>query len=107
MRHTSGQFLTGEEIRDLHPRFTSDVFRRVAGASVRGARFGSTIRLRGCRPKLWIDRVPVRDVELDEVVTPAEIAGLEIYASSAGMPAEYMDREPRPCGVILVWTRIE
>ncbi|HVS61665.1 MAG TPA: carboxypeptidase regulatory-like domain-containing protein [Gemmatimonadaceae bacterium] len=106
-RHSSGQFMTGDEIRSLNPRFSSDLFRRVAGASVRGGHFGSTIRLRGCRPKLWIDGVPVRDAELDEVVNPSEIAGLEIYASTAGIPPEYMDREPRPCGVIVVWTRIE
>ncbi|MBA3645143.1 MAG: carboxypeptidase regulatory-like domain-containing protein [Gemmatimonadaceae bacterium] len=106
-RHASGQFITGEEIMKAHPQFSSDVFRRVGGASLRRGRFGNAIRLRGCRPKLWIDGIPLRDVELDEVVDPSQIAGLEVYASTAGIPPEYMDREPRPCGVILVWTRIE
>lgn len=105
--HASGTFLTHAEIERLNPRFSSDIFRRIPGASIRSARFGNTIRLRGCRPRVWMDGVPMRDVELDELTNPVEIAGLEVYASTAGLPAEYMDVAPRPCGVILVWTRVD
>ena len=105
--HSSGSFITQDEIRKLKPRFSSDLFRRVPGASIRSARFGNAIKLRGCRPKVWMDGIPMRDIELDELTTPAQIAGLEIYSSTAGIPAEYMDIAPRPCGVILVWTRVD
>ena len=105
--HSSGTYITQADLQKMNARFTSDIFRRVPGASLRSARFGNAIRLRGCRPKVWMDGVPMRDIELDELTTPAQIAGLEVYASTAGIPAEYMDMAPRPCGVILVWTRVD
>src|SRR2546421_633123 len=62
--HGAGTFLTQDDIRKLNPQFTSDVFKRVPGASIRSARFGNAIRLRGCRPKVWMDGIPMRDIEL-------------------------------------------
>ena len=105
--HSSGTYITQADLQKVNARFTSDIFRRMPGASLRSAGFGNAIRLRGCRPKVWMDGVPMRDIELDELTTPAQVAGLEVYASTAGIPAEYMDVEPRPCGVILVWTRVD
>lgn len=106
-QHGTGQFMTHEEIEKMSPRYSSDLFRRVPGATLRTGRVGSTIRLRGCRPKVWIDGVPIRDVELDEVMTPGEIAGLEVYTWPGGIPPEYSDRDTRNCGAILVWTRLQ
>lgn len=105
--HGAGSFLTQDDIRKMNPQFSSDVFRRIPGASIRPARFGNAIRLRGCRPKVWMDGIPMRDIELDDLTNPGEIAGLEVYSSPNGVPPQYMDREPRPCGVILVWTRVD
>jgi hypothetical protein len=76
----------------------------IPGAYVKSSgRFGNLVRLRGCRPKLWLDGAPV-DAELDEVTTPGEIAGIEIYPSAPSVPSEYMDQ--RGCGVIVIWTRL-
>jgi hypothetical protein len=105
--NTFGQFMDREEIEKKNVRLASDLLRSVAGASLRASRrYGNTIRLRGCQPIVWIDRVPIRDVELDEVAVPEEIAGLEIYSSATTVPPEYMDRGGRSCGAIVVWTRI-
>jgi len=102
-----GRFLEREQIEKSGVRYASDLFRTVPGASLRASRrYGNTIRLRGCQPMLWIDRVPMRDVELDEVAVPEEIAGLEIYTSSSGVPPQFMDRSGRSCGAIVVWTRM-
>lgn len=102
-----GRFIDREEIERSRVRLTSDLFRTVPGASLRASRrYGNLIRLRGCQPLVWIDRVPIRDVELDEVVTPEEIAGIEIYSSSSSTPPQFMDRGGRGCGAIVVWTRI-
>ena len=102
-----GKFFDRGEIEQSRVRLTSDLFRSVPGASLRPSRrYGNMIRLRGCQPQVWIDRVPVRDVELDEVTTPEEIAGIEIYSSSSSVPAQFMDRGGRSCGAIVVWTRI-
>jgi carboxypeptidase family protein/TonB-dependent receptor-like protein len=102
-----GRFIDRDEIEKSRVRLTSDLFRTVPGASLRASRrYGNLIRLRGCQPVVWIDRVPVRDVELDEVVTPEEVAGIEIYSSSSTTPPQFMDRSGRGCGAIVVWTRI-
>lgn len=102
-----GRFVDREEIEKSGVRLASDLFRTVPGASLRASRrYGNTIRLRGCQPTVWIDRVPIRDVELDEVATPEEIAGIEIYSSSSAVPPQFMDRGGRGCGAIVVWTRI-
>lgn len=102
-----GRFIDRAEIEKSRVRLTSDLFRTVPGASLRASRrYGNLIRLRGCQPVVWIDRVPIRDVELDEVVTPEEIAGIEIYSSSSSTPPQFMDRGGRGCGAIVVWTRI-
>jgi hypothetical protein len=47
----------------------------------------------------------VPGAELDEVARPGDIAAIEFYASSAGIPAQYMDRQNRLCGLILVWMK--
>ena len=52
-----------------------------------------------------VDGVRADNAEIDELISPSEIAGMEIYPSFAGVPAEYMDKENRACGVVLVWTR--
>jgi hypothetical protein len=106
-QYAFGRFMDREEIEKSNVRLASDLFRAVPGASLRASRrYGNTIRLRGCQPIVWIDKVPIRDVELDEVAVPEEIAGLEIYTSSMTVPAQYMDRGGRSCGAIVVWTRI-
>jgi hypothetical protein len=102
-----GRFIDRAEIEKTNVRLASDLFRSIPGASLRTSRrYGNTIRLRGCQPIVWIDKVPIRDVELDEVAVPEEIAGIEIYTSSTTVPAQYMDRGGRGCGAIVVWTRI-
>jgi hypothetical protein len=54
---------------------------------------------------LWVDGARIPNSEVDEVIAPADIAGIEFYMSMAGTPAQYLDRSTRACGTILVWTR--
>ena len=63
--------------------------------------------MRGCRdaPMVWLDGARVPGAELDEVIRPDDIAGMEVYASTAGVPAQFLDRTNRGCGTILLWTR--
>jgi hypothetical protein len=67
-------------------------------------RIGYVVRIRGCRPTVWIDGVRAAGAEVDEVATMADISGVEVYSSIAGMPPQYVDRD-NPCGGILVWSR--
>jgi hypothetical protein len=54
---------------------------------------------------IWVDDQRVPGAELDELIVPSEIAAIEFYPSSAGIPAQYLERGNRLCGLILVWTK--
>lgn len=101
-----GHFFDQNEIRAKSPRYTSELFRMIPGAVVLASpRNGNIVRLRGCEPRVWIDGVRAENTEIDDLISPSEIAGIEIYPSFAGIPSQYMDRENRACGVVIVWTR--
>lgn len=101
-----GHFFDQNEIRAMNPRYVSELFRKIPGARLAPSPAGGSIlRLRGCQPKIWIDGVVAQYAEIDEVIGPGEIAGIEIYPSMAGVPSRYMDRENRACGVVLIWSR--
>lgn len=105
LRGTFGRFLEQAEIRRLGATNPSDLFRTVPGVVIRAASGGNTIRIRGCQPMVWLDGQRVPGAELDEVIHPSEIAAIEFYPSSAGIPAQYLERQNRLCGSVLVWTR--
>ncbi len=105
-RSNFGRYFDRVDIRKKNPSFASELFRTIPGAQVQSSSFGgNTIRIRGCRPLVWMDGQRVPGAELDEVIRPSEIAGLEIYSSNAGIPPEFMDRNNAACGIIVVWTK--
>jgi hypothetical protein len=106
-RSSYAKFLDQDQIRKLGPQHPSDLFRTVPGISIRSASGGNSIRIRGCQPMVWIDGQKVPGAELDEVIQPSEIAAIEFYPSSAGIPAQYLERTNRLCGSVLVWTRTQ
>jgi len=106
MRNNFGYFFDQNDIRKRNPRYVSELFRTIPGARLQTSRrTGNILELRNCTPRIWLDGVRTDNAEIDELISPSEIAGLEIYPSFAGVPAEYMDKENRACGVVLVWTR--
>jgi hypothetical protein len=101
-----GYFIDQPEITKRAPRFVSELFRTIPGARIQVShRIGNTVTLRGCQPRIWVDGVRTQDTELDEVANVDEVAALEVYPSWAGTPPQYMDRETRACGTIIVWSR--
>lgn len=103
---TFARFLVEDEIRKIGPRMASDLFRSVPGITLSSNETGgNSIRVRGCQPMVWVDGQRVPGAELDELVFPSDIAAIEFYASSAGIPAQYLERGNRLCGLILVWTK--
>jgi hypothetical protein len=105
-RGTFGRFLEQEEIRRMGPRNPSDLFRNVPGVSFAASpNGGNAIRMRGCQPMVRVDDQRVPGAELDELVSPSDIAAIEFYSSAAGIPAQYVERGNRLCGLILVWTK--
>jgi hypothetical protein len=102
-----GHFLDSEDIRRRGPANTSDLFRSVPGVSLKNnpAVGGNALRIRNCQPMVWLDGQRAPGAELDEVIRPEEIAAIEFYPSSAGTPAQYLERGNRLCGLILVWSK--
>lgn len=106
-RGSFGKFLERHEILRLGPTNSSDLFRTVPGVVIGAGSGGNTIRIRGCQPMVWIDGQRVPGAELDEVIQPSGIAAIEFYPSSAGIPAQFLERQNRLCGLLLVWTRTQ
>lgn len=104
-RSAFGKFLEQSDIRKLGATHSSDLFRTVPGIVIRAASGGNSIRIRGCQPMVVLDGQRVPGAELDEVIHPTDIAAIEFYPSSAGVPAQYLERQNRLCGLVLVWTR--
>ena len=107
-RGSFARFLELADIRRIAPTSASALFRSVPGITIRAATTGgSTIRIRGCQPTVWVDGQRIPGAELDDVVQPSDIGGIEFYPSSAGIPPQYLDPSNRLCGLILVWTRMQ
>ena len=109
-----GHYVTEEMLAKLRPQHASDALRTVSGVMLRPAKFGNLVRLRGCGvrglsfertgPLVWLDGVRLPGAEIDEVTRGPDIAGIEVYNSFAGVPAQFFDRTA-VCGTILVWTK--
>jgi hypothetical protein len=97
-------FIDQDAIDQRRPQYISEMLRTIPGVSVSPSRLGYTVKVRGCAPLVWVDGVRIPGAQLDELARPANIAGVEIYSSFAGVPAQYFDRSAT-CGTILVWTR--
>ena len=99
-----GKFFERKDIQRRNPIYLSEMVSTVSGAIISSTGAGNRILLRGCQPMVWVDGMRAPGAELDEVARPGDIAGMEVYPSNAGLPAEYQDRNNRLCGAIMVWT---
>lgn len=100
------KFFERKDIEKRNPLYLSELLHTVAGASLYASeRTGNRIMLRDCKPMVWVDGMRAPGAELDELVRPMDVAGLEVYPSYAGLPVQYQDRNNRMCGAIVVWTR--
>lgn len=99
-----GVFLEREDIARRDVSQISDLMRSMRGVQITASQAGGNrVRLRGCRPTIWLNGLRVMDAEVDDVAHPADIDAIEIYLSIAGMPARFVDPAER-CGAVAVWT---
>jgi carboxypeptidase family protein/TonB-dependent receptor-like protein len=104
-RHRFAYFYDRQQISHENLQFTSEMLRTVPGAQIRASgRLGNTIRLRGCRPMLWVDGMRVPGAELDEIARPSDVAAIEVYPTLGAIPPQFADM-PSQCGSIVVWMR--
>jgi hypothetical protein len=100
-----GRFIDEAQIEKQKPRVVSEMLRSMPGVTLDpSGRIGNIVRIRGCSPLVWVDGVRMPGAQLDEVAPVADVAGIEIYNSFAGIPARYFDRSAT-CGTILVWLK--
>ena len=122
-----GHFIEREEIEERQASRLSDLLRGKPGVIIRYGR-GAAIDVRflgglrsrvpnagrgDCRPSIWVDGMLVRpggdrgagsQTVLDDVASPHEVEGIEIYRHAPDIPARY-NTDSSMCGVILIWTR--
>lgn len=113
--HGFGHFVTEAHIRTRNARVVTDALRGIPGVTVApsAARSGSyeiymaraqgRLRSARCPPKVFLDGI-VTSVDFDDYLTPADVAGIEIYRGPAETPAQFGGAES-DCGVIVIWTK--
>lgn len=116
-----GRFIDLEAIEREDPVEMTDLLDGLNGVTLLHDRFNPLNRyvvLRGgrsgnrggpCYPKVWLDGTRFhqdhnRPANLDQVVNPTTLAGIEVYPGQAGVPPRYGGPDST-CGVILLWTR--
>jgi outer membrane receptor for ferrienterochelin and colicin len=106
-RHTFGRFITRDEIDKQHPIFVSDLLRTIPGLEVVPRLGGNDVRsITGCRPAVYLDgiRYPLMGETIDQIVSPYELEGIEVYTHPSEVPVEFQG-PGSDCGVIALWTR--
>jgi carboxypeptidase family protein/TonB-dependent receptor-like protein len=100
-----GYFFERAEIERRSPAHVSELLRQLRGVHLSPAgTLGNAVRLRGCRPMVWLNGLRIPDAEVDDVAQPDEIDAMEVYVSMAGMPARFVDLVGK-CGAVVIWTR--
>ncbi|MFL5577083.1 MAG: TonB-dependent receptor [Gemmatimonadaceae bacterium] len=102
-----GKYLTAEDIEKRNPIQLTDALRMTSGIQVRPNGFGYSIQGRGgCSPSVFIDGLPVYDGarDIDELVRPSEVAGIEVYSGSGSVPGQFATQS-NGCGTVLIWTK--
>ncbi len=104
-----GRFITQEDIEKRAAMTATDILRTTPGLTiVPNGGFGYSILGRGqCTPAVYVDGMIVMDgaSELDNLVRPTEIMGVEVYNGAAGTPPQFSGAGSNGCGVVAVWTK--
>jgi CarboxypepD_reg-like domain len=114
-----GTFIDEKEIAKRNPGLVADLFRDVTGMEVVHVRaFGQMVLMRSrgsgllCVPAVFLDGVRLwtgRDgadytgtADLEFVVNPLDVASVEVYFRSTGIPLEF--DTSNGCGSVVLWT---
>jgi Carboxypeptidase regulatory-like domain len=111
--NTQGYFFDEEEIQKWRPTFITDLLRNVPGLAVQRGQLGEARVLsrriyKRCPLKIVLDGFKVDTVggDLDFLVDPNRVIGIEIYPGAGGMGAPVQHRGMDAfCGILMIWTR--
>jgi hypothetical protein len=106
--HAFGQFLTAEQIGQMHANETADLFLNILGFTSLGHGSQSRVISNAAlarHPNCQTANVVINGIEEQSIndVAPSQIAGLEAYADETYVPARFVGRAE--CGVIVIWLR--
>lgn len=109
-QHTGmGRFVTATDIERRHPNVMTDALRMIPGLRVVPGQFASNaLRGRGdCTPSVYLDGMQVfaGADDIDMIVSPQEVAGVEVYTGIGTVPAQFSGLGANGCGVVAVWTK--
>ena len=127
-----GHYITREDIEKRQPLIVSELLGHVPGIAVSPTAGGNRVEILrrttlqgGCKPEIVVDGIRLnivtgqkmkfgdadgqgfiqgRDIEIDDLVSPDEVEGIEVYTGPATTPAE-LSMVDTDCGVIVIWTR--
>ena len=124
--HRPGVFFDPKYIERRAPRFTTDLLRSLPGVELLESREAGrgtvpimswALRNLGpggslCFPRVGLDGVVINPgvtawgpTNLDELVHPQDLQGMEVYRGSAEAPVEF-GGGLAACGLIVLWTRL-
>jgi len=110
-----GHFFDSADVERLHPFETTRILQAINGIRLAGT--GANLRiLMGnvnlCEPTVFVNGIGLTDfsgADLNSLVAPEDITGMEVYTSAGSAPPQYRGiaslRGGRGCGTILIWTK--
>jgi hypothetical protein len=101
-----GQFLTAAEMEKRPAVAVEDYLQRMKGIRIQN---GSALNRRfvitqPCAMNFYVDNIP-RGTSIDDLPSPKEIAGIEVYLGPASMPVQFKRPTGVSCGIIMIWTK--
>jgi hypothetical protein len=108
-KYRNATFITRDQIDKRRPFNVSDLLTTVPGIIVRPRirGFGNDVRtVGGCRPTVLLDGLPypLMGESIDDIVSPRQLEGIEVYSTWAEVPPD-LNRGFARCGVIALWTK--
>lgn len=107
-----GYFIDDEQLNKRNALFVADIMRATPGVTVSPGGQGGRDRvlMRGsagagsCVPAVFLNgmNTPVPDGVLDNLVSSAEVRGVEVYTRTGSTPPQFQSRNG--CGSIVIWT---
>jgi hypothetical protein len=104
-----GKFMTSYEIMQKNPVYPVEVFRDVPGLQLLptgGSHYNIALSRGGdnCSPEIRLDNTPVSSADLDDMIRPGDIDGVEVYRGASEIPVQFANTRTG-CGLILIWTK--